>query len=62
MVRRTANASMPMAASNTDRSGMPAVNTVVRDTSKPEFAILSAVMDKGLVQRMVPERLYGLAE
>ena len=33
-----------------------------RDTSKPEFAILSAVTDKGLVQRMVPERLYGLPE
>jgi HD-GYP domain-containing protein (c-di-GMP phosphodiesterase class II) len=62
VVRRTANASMPMAASITDRTGMPLVNTVVRDTSRPEFAILSAVADKGLVQRMVPERLYGLAE
>jgi HD-GYP domain-containing protein (c-di-GMP phosphodiesterase class II) len=62
VVRRTANASMPMAASITDRSGMPVVNTVVRDTSRPEFAILSPVTDKGLVQRMVPERLYGLAE
>jgi HD-GYP domain-containing protein (c-di-GMP phosphodiesterase class II) len=62
VVRRTANASMPMAASITDRSGMPVVNTVVRDTSRPEFAIQSAVTDKGLVQRMVPERLYGLPE
>ena len=62
VVRRSADASMPMAASITDRSGMPVVNTIVRDTSKPEFAILSAVTDKGLVQRMLPERLYGLPE
>jgi HD-GYP domain-containing protein (c-di-GMP phosphodiesterase class II) len=62
VVRRTGNASTPLAASITDRSGMPVVNTVVRDTSKPEFAIVSTVPDKGLVARMLPERLYGLPE
>jgi len=62
VVRRTANASTPMAASITDRSGMPVVNTIVRDTSKPEFAIVAPVTDKGLVLRMPPERLYGLPE
>jgi len=62
VVRRTGNASMPLVASITDRGGMPVVNTVVRDTSKPEFAIASTVADKGLVLRMPPERLYGLPE
>jgi hypothetical protein len=62
VVRRTGGASMPMAASITDRSGMPVVSTVVRDTSKPEFAIVSTIADKGLLLRMQPERLYGLAE
>jgi HD-GYP domain-containing protein (c-di-GMP phosphodiesterase class II) len=62
VVRRTGGASTPMAASITDRSGMPVVSTVVRDTSKPEFAIVSTIADKGLLLRMQPERLYGLAE
>jgi len=62
VVRRTESASTPMAASITDRSGMPVVNTVVRDTSKPEFAIVSTVSDKAQVLRMPPERLYGLPE
>lgn len=62
VVRRTANASTPMVASITDRSGMPVVNTVMRDTAKPEFAVVSTVPDKGLVLRMPPERLYGLPE
>lgn len=62
VVRRAANASMPMAASITDRSGMPVVSTHLRDTSRPEYAIVAPVGDKGLVLRMPPERLYGLPE
>lgn len=62
VVRRTANATTPAVASITDRSGMPVVNTIVRDTAKPEFAIVSTDTDKGLVLRMPPERLYGLPE
>ncbi|HEV7915251.1 MAG TPA: HD domain-containing phosphohydrolase [Albitalea sp.] len=62
VVRRTGNASTPMVACITDRSGMPVVSSVVRDTSKPECAIVSTDTDKGLVQRMAPERLYGLPE
>jgi hypothetical protein len=34
----------------------------LRDTAKPEFAVVSAISDKGLVLRMPPERLYGLPE
>jgi HD-GYP domain-containing protein (c-di-GMP phosphodiesterase class II) len=62
VVRRSANARAPQAASITDRHGMPMVNTVVRDTAKPEFAIVSVVSDKSLVLRVPPERLYGLPE
>ena len=62
VMRRTASASMPMVVSITDRSGMPVVNTSMRDTSKPEYAIVSTVDDKGLVARMKPERLYGLPD
>jgi hypothetical protein len=36
--------------------------SIVRDTAKPEFAVVSAISDKGLVLRMTPERLYGLPE
>lgn len=62
VVRRTANASTPMVASITDRSGMPVVSSTVRDTSRPEFAIASTLCDKEMVLRMPPERLYGLPE
>lgn len=63
VVRRAANASMPTVASITDRSGMPVIATVMRDTSKPEFAIVGPIADKSqVVLRMPPERLYGLPE
>jgi len=62
VVRRTGNTKTPMAASITDRSGMPVVNTIVRDTARAEFAIIGAASDKGLVQRLPAERLYGLPE
>jgi HD-GYP domain-containing protein (c-di-GMP phosphodiesterase class II) len=62
VVRRAANARTPLAAAITDRHGMPMINTVVRDTAKPEFAITSVVADKSLVLRVPPERLYGLPE
>jgi len=63
VVRRTGHANMPTVASITDRSGMPVVSTVMRDTSRPEFAIQSTISEKGsVVLRMPPERLYGLPE
>ena len=63
VVRRTGNASTPTVASITDRGGMPVVNTIMRDTSKPEFAIAATISEKGsTVLRMAPERLYGLPE
>jgi len=62
VVRRTGNAKTPMVACITDRSGMPVVSSIVRDSAKAEFAIVGTDTDKGLVQRMPPERLYGLPE
>jgi HD-GYP domain-containing protein (c-di-GMP phosphodiesterase class II) len=62
VVRRSVTANAPTAASITDRSGMPMVNTIMRDTAKPEYAIVSALSDKSQVLRMQPERLYGLQE
>lgn len=62
VVRRAASASTPLAASITDRKGMPMVNTVTRDTSRPEFAITGLATNKALVLRVPPERLFGLPE
>lgn len=62
VVRRSADARTPLAASITDRNGMPNVNTVVRDTAKPEFAITALAAEKNLVLRVPPERLFGLPE
>src|SRR5438046_3398422 len=62
VVRRGASATTPLAASITDRKGMPVVTSTVRDTAKPEFAVVAPISDKGLVLRVPPERLYGLPE
>lgn len=62
VVRRGADARAPLAASITNRDGMPTVNTVQRDTARAEFAITGTVNDKSLVLRVPPERLYGLPE
>ena len=62
VVRRGADARTPLAASITNRDGVPIVNTVQRDTARGEFAITGAMNDKSLVLRLPPERLYGLPE
>lgn len=62
VVRRTADARKPLVASITNRSGVPVTTTTHRDSSRPDFAIVSVVSDKALVARLLPERLYGLGE
>ena len=62
VVRRSGDARTPLAASITDRQGMPQVNTVVRDTAKPEFAITALAGERNLVLRVPPERLFGLPD
>lgn len=60
VTRRTASANTPIASSITDRTGVPVLNIVRRDTSRPEHAITGLVADKSLLERVPPERLYGL--
>lgn len=62
VIRRGPTAVTPLAAAITDKAGMPTVGTARRDTSQPAFAIKGAATDLSLVQRVPPERLYGLAE
>lgn len=62
VIRRGATAHTPLVAAVTDRQGAPVAHTVRRDTSLPTYAIKSLVGDTALVQRLPPERLYGLAE
>lgn len=62
VIRRGATAHTPLAAAITDRKGVPVVNTQRRDTSQPAYAIKSLAMDKAMMQRLLPERLYGLVE
>jgi HD-GYP domain-containing protein (c-di-GMP phosphodiesterase class II) len=62
VVRRGASAGTPQVACITDRKGAPSITSVVRDTAAPEFAITSLPADKTLVNRVPPERLFGLPE
>jgi hypothetical protein len=61
VIRRTASANTPLAVSITDRSAVPVLNVVRRETARPEHAIVSLVADKSIVTRVPPERLYGLS-
>ena len=62
VIRRGATAHTPLASAITDKSGIPMVNTVRRDTAQPAFAIKALLNDTSLVQRVPPERLYGFAQ
>jgi HD-GYP domain-containing protein (c-di-GMP phosphodiesterase class II) len=61
VMRRTDHVKCPVVASITDSVGHPTVHTAHRDTSQPEYAIVAHVLDKSLVARMPPERVYGYA-
>jgi hypothetical protein len=61
VVQRTANAKAPIVAVITDTRGQAVAKTVRRDSGLPEFAILSTVVDKTLLKRLPPERLYGFS-
>lgn len=61
VMRRGANANAPMVACVTDRHGIPVVTSVRRDTSRPEFGIVSTPAANTITLRIPPERLYGLA-
>lgn len=62
VIRRGPTAMTPMAAAITDKTGVPTIQTKQRDTSLPMYAIKGAEPASALVQRVPPERLYGLVE
>ena len=61
VVERTANAKAPIVASITDTAGRPATRTLRHDTGQAAFAITGVVGDKTMLNRLLPERLYGLS-
>jgi HD-GYP domain-containing protein (c-di-GMP phosphodiesterase class II) len=62
VVRRGATALTPLVAAVTNARGKPVVTTTLRDTAQAGYAIRGASPDEKLVQRIPPERLYGLVE
>lgn len=60
VIRRGEDARSPLVASITDRSGIPIVNTIQRDTRQAAYAITGPVLDPKLALRVPPERLFGL--
>jgi len=61
VVQRTSNAKAPVVAVITDTAGRPVTRTDRRDSAQPAFAIVGNVVDKGLLKRLPPERLYGFS-
>lgn len=62
VIRRGATAHTPQAAAITDRTGLPVVSTLRRDTAQAAFAIVGPAQDRKLAVRVPPERLFGLLE
>jgi hypothetical protein len=62
VIRRGATAHTPVAAAITDSSGRPVVRTTQRDTAQPAYKIKALAASKQMMERLLPERLYGLAE
>jgi len=61
VVERTANSKAPIVASITDTAGRPVPRLLRRDTREAEFAVIGTVSDKVILQRLLPERLYGFS-
>ena len=61
VVERTANAKAPIVACITDPAGRPVTRTTRHDTGQAGFAITAVVADKTMLNRLLPERLYGLS-
>lgn len=61
VVQRTGNARAPIVAAITDTAGRPVARTVRHDTGQAGFAIVGNVVDKAMLMRLPPERLYGFS-
>lgn len=59
VVQRTASAKAPIVAAITDAAGQAVAKTVRFDTASKAHAIVGTVLDKTLLKRLAPERLYG---
>jgi len=61
VVQRTSNAKAPIVAVITDTTGRPVTKTLRRDSGEAGFAIVGNAVDKVLLKRLPPERLYGFS-
>lgn len=60
VIRRGASAHAPLAAAVTDGRGRPVVTTHRRNTGEPGFAVKGLTPDTRTLDRVPPERLYGI--
>jgi hypothetical protein len=61
VVERTAHAKAPIVAAITDKAGRAVSSLFRRNTLQSEFFIIGNVGNKSMLQRLLPERLYGFA-
>jgi hypothetical protein len=61
VVQRTGNARAPIVAAITDTAGHAVPKTLRHDTAQPGFAIVGNAVDKTMLARLPPERLYGFS-
>ncbi len=59
VMRRPASGPHPVVAVLSDKTGRPALQTQVRDTSMAEFTVLGPPPDTKAFGRVLPERVYG---
>jgi HD-GYP domain-containing protein (c-di-GMP phosphodiesterase class II) len=60
VTRRAAKGPSPVVACISNRNGQPMIDTLVRDTAQPEFAITGPYADRAKFPKVPPERVYGL--
>ena len=61
VVQCTSNAKAPIVAVITDTAGRPVTKTLRRDSAQAGCAIVGNAVDKVLLKRLPPERLYGFS-
>jgi HD-GYP domain-containing protein (c-di-GMP phosphodiesterase class II) len=62
VVQRTSNARAPIVAVITDGAGHPVTKTIRRDTGEPGHGIKDVAINKAMLARLPPERLYGFVK
>ena len=62
VVRRPKTGNAPMVFTLSDRKGQPSVNSSLRDTQQPEFAVVAPLADTSRFTRVPGERVYGVVE